>query len=113
MSNFIKALGAAGVLSVALGVASAHAQTTMPSQDSTAGSTRGSTTGSTTTRAQQKQQLKTLEQNGYRPGAGDDPQYPNDIQAAEKRAQGQAGGTGAGASPNGTGPQGQPGAGTH
>jgi hypothetical protein len=101
MSNFIKALGAAGVLSVALGVASANAQTATPSQ------------GSTTTRAQQKQQLKTLEQNGYRPGAGDDPQYPNDIQAAEKRSQGQAGGTGAGTSPNGTGPQTQPGAGTH
>jgi hypothetical protein len=100
MSNFIKALGAAGILSVALGVASANAQTTTPSQ------------GSTTTRADQKQQLKTLEQNGYKPGAGADPQYPNDIQAAEKRSQGQAGGTAGGASPNGTGPQTQPG-GTH
>ncbi|WP_158900085.1 DUF4148 domain-containing protein [Burkholderia sp. L27(2015)] len=101
MSNFIKALGATSVLSVALAVNVANAQTTTPSQ------------GSTTTRTQQKQQLKTLEQNGYRPGAGDDPQYPNDIQAAEKRSQGQAGGTGAGVSPNGTGPQAQPGTGTH
>jgi len=108
MSKLIKALSAAGVLSVALGVASANAQTATPSQ----GNATGSTAGSTTTRAQQKQQIKTLEQNGYRPGAGDDPQYPNDIQAAEKRSQGQAGATGAGASPNGTGPQGQPG-GTH
>jgi hypothetical protein len=82
MSKLTKGPGAAGMLSVALGVASANAQTATTSQ--------GSITGSTTTRAKQKQQLKTLEQNGYRPGAGDDPQYPN-----------------------GTGPQAQPGAGTH
>jgi Domain of unknown function (DUF4148) len=93
MSNFIKALSAAGVISVALGVNVANAQTNTPLQ------------GSTTTRADQKQQLKTLEKNGYKPGAGDDPQYPSDIQAAEKRSQGQAGGAGGGASPNGTGPR--------
>jgi len=45
-------------------------------------------TSSTTTRAEQKQELKTLEQNGYHPG-GDDIQYPSDIQRAEKKAQGQ------------------------
>ncbi|WP_158902359.1 DUF4148 domain-containing protein [Burkholderia sp. L27(2015)] len=48
----------------------------------------GSGTTSTTTRAEQKQELKTLEQNGYHPG-GDDTQYPTDIQRAEKKAQGQ------------------------
>jgi len=48
--------------------------------------TDNGTTG--TTRAEQKQELKVLEQNGYNPG-GDDTQYPNDIQRAEKKAQGQ------------------------
>jgi hypothetical protein len=42
------------------------------------------------TRAQTKQQLKTLEQNGYDP-AQNDTQYPNNLQAAEKRAQGASG----------------------
>lgn len=45
--------------------------------------------GSTTTRAATKADLKNLEQNGYTPKASD-PQYPNDVQAAEKKAQGGA-----------------------
>jgi len=44
------------------------------------------TTG-TTTRAQVREELKILEQNGYNPG-GEDTQYPNDIQRAERKAQG-------------------------
>ena len=49
------------------------------------------TSGDTTTRAHTKADLKTLEQKGgYRPQASD-PSYPNDVQAAERKAYGASG----------------------
>ncbi|MDE1179318.1 DUF4148 domain-containing protein [Paraburkholderia sp.] len=42
---------------------------------------------STTTRQAEKADLKNLEQNGYKPQA-QDPKYPDDVQAAEKKAHG-------------------------
>ncbi|WP_345816394.1 DUF4148 domain-containing protein [Paraburkholderia sp. PREW-6R] len=45
------------------------------------------TQNSTTTRASTKADLKKLEQNGYKPEA-QDPNYPSDIQNAEKKANG-------------------------
>jgi hypothetical protein len=41
----------------------------------------------TTTRKAEKEDLKKLEQNGYKPEA-QDPHYPDDVQAAEKKAYG-------------------------
>lgn len=38
------------------------------------------------TRAQVREDLQRLEQAGYNPAVGEDPQYPSDIQAAESRA---------------------------
>ncbi|PMS33446.1 uncharacterized protein DUF4148 [Trinickia symbiotica] len=38
------------------------------------------------TRAQVRDDLQRLEQAGYNPAVGEDPRYPNDIQAAESRA---------------------------
>ena len=43
-----------------------------------------------TTRAGEKADLKKLEQNGYQPSATD-PHYPQDIQNAEKKANGGGG----------------------
>ncbi|MCP3725573.1 DUF4148 domain-containing protein [Paraburkholderia sp. CNPSo 3272] len=37
-------------------------------------------------RAQRNAELNKLEKNGYNPSAGDDPNYPNDIQNAERKA---------------------------
>jgi hypothetical protein len=78
-------LAACALLSLS-GMQLAYAQQTttpqgtqMPSQDN----------NGPTTRQQQKDQVKTLEQNGYQPGRGGDANYPNNIQNAEKRAQGQ------------------------
>lgn len=45
---------------------------------------------STTTRSAKKAELKKLEQNGYQPSATDQ-QYPQDIQNAEKKANGATG----------------------
>ena len=39
--------------------------------------------GSTVTRAQVRAELVQLEKAGYRPGPGNDPHYPADIQSAE------------------------------
>ncbi|MGO4328172.1 DUF4148 domain-containing protein [Cupriavidus sp. 2TAF22] len=39
------------------------------------------------TRAEVRADLIRLEQAGYRPGGGDDPTYPQDIQAAEAKVQ--------------------------
>jgi hypothetical protein len=39
----------------------------------------------TITRAQVKAELRALEQAGYNPARGEDPDYPSDIQAAEDR----------------------------
>jgi hypothetical protein len=57
------------------------------------------------TRAQVRAQLVQLEKAGYRPGVGDDPDYPVDIQAAEARVAAQnatASNTGYGASTSGS-----------
>jgi hypothetical protein len=48
---------------------------------------------STITRAQVRDELKQLEQAGYNPAVGDDPNYPADIQAAEARVANQNGAT--------------------
>jgi Domain of unknown function (DUF4148) len=45
--------------------------------------------GSTTTHAAKKAEMKKLEQNGYQPRS-QDPNYPQDIQNAEKKAAGGA-----------------------
>ena len=47
---------------------------------------------STTTRSAKKAELKKLEQNGYQPSATDQ-QYPQDVQNAEKKANGATGAT--------------------
>lgn len=67
------------------------------------------------TRDQVKADLQQLQQAGYQPAAADDSNYPNDIQAAEARIEGQATGVGGaqgGASQSGRQmqPQVQPGA---
>ncbi|PQV49252.1 DUF4148 domain-containing protein [Paraburkholderia sp. BL21I4N1] len=54
----------------------------------------------TTTRAAKKAELKKLEKNGYQPSA-DDPHYPQDIQNAEKKANGGGNPTGPMPSANG------------
>jgi hypothetical protein len=41
------------------------------------------------TRAEVRQQLAQLEQAGYSPASGNDPEYPSNIQAAEQRVQAQ------------------------
>lgn len=51
-----------------------------------------------TTRASEKADLKNLEAHGYRPQA-QDPNYPNDIQKAEKSAYGTGSANGAANSP--------------
>ncbi|HDR9761349.1 DUF4148 domain-containing protein [Burkholderia cepacia] len=48
------------------------------------------TTSTPLTRAEVIADLVRLEQAGYRPAAGDDPHYPDDIQAAEARVAAQA-----------------------
>ncbi|RAS22313.1 DUF4148 domain-containing protein [Paraburkholderia bryophila] len=64
----------------ALSMAGAHlVQAQQPSADTQ--------NNGTTTRAAKKAELKTLEKNGYQPSA-DDPHYPQDIQNAEKKANG-------------------------
>jgi hypothetical protein len=46
------------------------------------------------TRAQVRAELVQLEQAGYYPSRGEDPHYPDDIQAAEARVAAQSGGAG-------------------
>ncbi|HEX6834669.1 MAG TPA: DUF4148 domain-containing protein, partial [Rudaea sp.] len=53
------------------------------------------------TREQVQNDLRQLEAAGYSPAAGENAQYPNDIQAAEARAQGAAQ-TGIGGATSGT-----------
>jgi hypothetical protein len=53
------------------------------------------------TRDQVQNDLRQLEAAGYSPAAGENAQYPNDIQAAEARAQGNAQ-TGIGGATSGT-----------
>ncbi|WP_415927103.1 DUF4148 domain-containing protein [Burkholderia theae] len=48
------------------------------------------TTSAPLTRAEVIADLVRLEQAGYQPAAGDDPHYPDDIQAAEARVAAQA-----------------------
>ncbi|NHV26402.1 DUF4148 domain-containing protein [Burkholderia sp. D-99] len=48
------------------------------------------TTSTPLTRADVIADLVRLEQAGYQPAAGDDPHYPDDIQAAEARVAAQA-----------------------
>ncbi|WP_415750167.1 DUF4148 domain-containing protein [Burkholderia pyrrocinia] len=48
------------------------------------------TTSAPLTRAEVIADLVRLEQAGYQPAAGDDPRYPDDIQAAEARVAAQA-----------------------
>ncbi|WP_458447484.1 DUF4148 domain-containing protein [Burkholderia stagnalis] len=48
------------------------------------------TTSAPLTRAEVIADLVRLEQAGYQPAAGDDPHYPDDLQAAEARVAAQA-----------------------
>ena len=59
------------------------------------------------TRDQVRNDLRQVEAAGYNP-AGEDAQYPNDIQAAQARAQGMSGQTGIGGAQNGTSQSGRP-----
>ena len=62
-------------------------------------------------RAQVRAELVQLEQTGWRPAAGADPQYPADIQAAEAKvaaANGAAGTTGVGGVAAGSSETGRP-----
>lgn len=63
------------------------------------------------TRAQVREQLIEIEQAGYNPGAANDYNYPQDIQAAEARvaARKQAEGNGYGPAMNGSAQSGQQG----
>ena len=60
------------------------------------------------TRAQVRAQLVQLEQTGWRPAAGADPQYPGDIQAAEAKVAAQNGATGVGGVASGSSDMGRP-----
>ncbi|MFB9122140.1 DUF4148 domain-containing protein [Paraburkholderia dipogonis] len=55
-------------------------------------------TNSPVTRAQVRAELIELEQAGYNPGRGEDPNYPADIQAAEARVAARHAATGFGGS---------------
>lgn len=54
------------------------------------------------TRAQVRAELQQLEQAGYDPGKGENPNYPADIQAAEARVSSQNGATAYGGVTSGT-----------
>ena len=60
------------------------------------------------TRAQVRAELVQLEQTGWRPAAGADPHYPDDIQAAEAKVAAQNGATGVGGVVNGSSDAGRP-----
>jgi Ni/Co efflux regulator RcnB len=60
------------------------------------------------TRAQVRAELVQLEQTGWRPAAGADPHYPEDIQAAEAKVAAQNGATGVGGGANGSSDAGRP-----
>jgi hypothetical protein len=66
------------------------------------------------TRAQVRAELIQLEQAGYDPARGEDPNYPADIQAAEARVAAENAGTsGVGGTPSGTSASGAPAAPSH
>ncbi|MGG1947495.1 DUF4148 domain-containing protein [Trinickia sp. NRRL B-1857] len=60
------------------------------------------------TRAQVRAELVQLESTGWRPGAGKDPHYPEDIQAAEAKVAAMNAASGYGGSANGSANAGQP-----
>jgi len=60
------------------------------------------------TSAQVRAELVQLEQAGYRPGDGDNTNYPADIQAAEARVSAQNGGSSYGGAVSGTSASGGP-----
>ncbi|MGA3249884.1 MAG: DUF4148 domain-containing protein [Paraburkholderia sp.] len=60
------------------------------------------------TRAQVRADLVQLELTGWRPGVGDDPHYPADIQTAEAKVAASNGATGIGGAANGSSDMGQP-----
>jgi DNA-binding IclR family transcriptional regulator len=55
------------------------------------------TNNSTTTRGEVRQQLQSVEHNGYSPSTGAQQHYPADINAAQQRAQGKNPGMNGGA----------------
>jgi hypothetical protein len=66
------------------------------------------------TRAQVRAEMIQLEQAGYDPARGEDPNYPADIQAAEARVAAENAGTsGVGGTPSGTSASGAPAAPSH
>lgn len=65
-------------------------------------------TNAPVTRAQVRAELIQLEQTGWRPAAGADPHYPEDIQAAEAKVAGQNNATGFGGVVNGSSDAGRP-----
>jgi hypothetical protein len=71
MKTFTKAIAIAAIIAAP---AAAFAQATTDNQQPL-------------TRAEVKNQLIQLEQAGYNPSTANDPSYPNDIQAAERRVQ--------------------------
>jgi len=87
MSKLIKTLCTVGVLGLAVSLAPVRAQTTV-------------SPASNTTRAEQKQDLKTLEQNGYDPAKSANTTYPSNLQAAEQKAYGGQNTANAGMAPN-------------
>lgn len=60
------------------------------------------------TRAQVRAELVQLEQTGWRPGAGSNPHYPEDIQAAETKVVAENGATDVGGVGNGSSNMGRP-----
>lgn len=60
------------------------------------------------TRAQVRAELVQLESTGWRPGAGTDPHYPEDIQAAEAKVAAKNAASGFGGSASGSADAGQP-----
>jgi len=60
------------------------------------------------TRAQVRAELVQLEQTGWRPAAGSEPHYPQDIQAAEAKVSAENGATGVGGVASGSSDMGRP-----
>ncbi|MEM5425954.1 MULTISPECIES: DUF4148 domain-containing protein [Paraburkholderia] len=75
------------VLSIALAPGVAAAQTSAPDASANGSTSKAQRKEARKqARAQRNAELKKLEENGYNPAAGNDPNYPNDIQNAERKA---------------------------
>ncbi|WP_245747089.1 DUF4148 domain-containing protein [Paraburkholderia lycopersici] len=75
------------VLSIALAPGMATAQTSPPDASANGSTSKAQRKEARKqARAQRNAELKKLEKNGYNPAAGNDPNYPNDIQNAERKA---------------------------